>query len=91
MNTVFDPLRLSTVSLDVAVAQRGTPQDIAQRQRTRLALLMEATLRGSRLYQRLWPAGTTAQTPLQQLPVVTRALFDCPGSHTPHIRKYTAL
>lgn len=52
MNTVFDPLRLSTVSLDVAVAQRGTPQDIAQRQRTRLALLMEATLRGSRLHQR---------------------------------------
>ena len=73
MNTVFDPLRLSTVSLDVAVAQRGTPQDIAQRQRTRLALLMEATLRGSRLYQRLWPAGTTAHTPLEQLPVVTRA------------------
>ena len=73
MNTVFDPLRLSTVSMDVLAAQRGTPQGIAQRQRTRLALLMEATLRGSRLYQRLWPAGTTAHTPLQQLPVVTRA------------------
>ena len=72
MNTVFDPLRLSTVSMDVLAAQRGTPQGIAQRQRTRLSQLMAATLRGSRLYQQLWPAGTTAHTPLEQLPVVTR-------------------
>ena len=72
MSTVFDAMRLSSVSMDVAAAQRGSPQGIVQRQRSRLALLMESTLRSSRLYRSLWPAGTTAQTPLEQLPVVTR-------------------
>lgn len=72
MHTVFDPLRLSSVSLDVMAINRGAPQAILQRQQTRLAQLIESTLRGSRLYQSLWPAGTSAQTPLEQLPVVTR-------------------
>ena len=73
MSTVFDALRLSTVSLDVAAAQRGTPQEIARRQQIRLGALLEATLQGSRLYRSLWPAGTTPATVLEQLPVVTRA------------------
>lgn len=73
MHTVFDPLRLSSISLDVMAVNRGTPQAILQRQHTRLAQLIESTLRGSRLYQSLWPAGTCAQTPLEQLPVVTRS------------------
>lgn len=73
MNAVFDPVRLSAVCMDVAAAQRGTPEGIAQRQQTRLAALIEATLRGSRLYRALWPAGTSARTPLQQLPPVGRA------------------
>ncbi|MGP1681832.1 MAG: phenylacetate--CoA ligase family protein, partial [Giesbergeria sp.] len=73
MSTVFDALRLSTVSLDVAAAQRGTPQEIARRQQIRLAALLESTLQGSRLYRSLWPAGTTPATALEQLPVVTRA------------------
>ena len=72
MSAVFDPVRLSSVSMDVLAAQRGTPQGIAQRQQTRLAALLEATLRGSSLYRSLWPAGTTAHTPLQQLPPVQR-------------------
>lgn len=73
MRTVFDPLLLSSLSMDVMAVNRGTPQGIAQRQQTRLAQLLEATLQGSRLYRSLWPAGTTAQTPLEQLPVVTRS------------------
>ena len=60
MNAVFDPVRLSAVCMDVAAAQRGTPEGIAQRQRTRLAALLQATLRGSRLYRALWPAGASA-------------------------------
>ena len=72
MNVLFDPIRLSTMSLDVVEAGRDTPQGIAQRQKTRLAALLESTLRGSRLYRALWPRDTTSHTPLQQLPVVTR-------------------
>ncbi|SEQ79189.1 phenylacetate--CoA ligase family protein [Giesbergeria anulus] len=72
MHTVFDPLRLSSISMDVMAVNRGTPQGIVQRQQARLAQLLEATLRGSRLYRSLWPAGTTANTPLEQLPMVTR-------------------
>ena len=72
MSAVFDPVRLSGVALDVAAAQRGTPEGIAQRQQTRLAALIESTLRGSRLYRALWPAGTSARTPLQELPPVGR-------------------
>ena len=73
MSAVFDALCLSQVSLDVAAAHRGTPQGIVQRQQTRLAALLESTLRGSPLYRRLWPVGTTPGTALDALPVVTRA------------------
>lgn len=73
MSPVFDPVRLSGVSLDVSAAQRGTPEALAQRQQNRLAALIESTLRGSSLYRALWPAGTRACTPLQQLPPVGRA------------------
>ena len=98
MSAVFDPLRLSMVSLDVAAAHRGTPQGIAQRQQTRLAALIESTLRGSRLYRSLWPAGTTPGTALEQLPMVTRAQlmadFDGwvtdPHLHFDALRAFTA-
>jgi len=72
MHTVFDPLRLSSISMDVMAVNRGTPQGIVQRQQTRLAQLLESTLRGSSLYRSLWSKSTTACTPLEQLPVVTR-------------------
>ena len=72
LGAVFDPLRLSSVSMDVAAAQRGTPEGIAQRQRSRLAALIESTLRESSLYRTLWPADTTASTPLAALPPVQR-------------------
>lgn len=72
MSAVFDLLRLSTVSLDVMAAQRGGTLGIAQRQQVRLQQLLDATLRGSRLYQEMLPPGTTASVPLEQWPVVTR-------------------
>jgi phenylacetate-CoA ligase len=73
MNPVFDLLRLSTVSLDVMAAQRGSRLGIAQRQRVRLVQLLDAALRGSRLYQELWGPGVCSSTPLERLPVVTRS------------------
>lgn len=72
MSPVFDLLRLSSVSMDVMAAQRGTAQGIAQRQQVRLSQVLWAALRDSRLYQELMPRGTDARTPLDQLPVVTR-------------------
>lgn len=73
MSRVFDPLRLSAVSLDVMAVNRGTPADVEARQRRRLQRVVEAALRGSRLYRQLFPAGATSATPLQSLPPVTRA------------------
>lgn len=72
MSPVFDLLRLSSVSMDVMAAQRGTAQGIAQRQQGRLSQVLSAALRDSRLYQELMPRGTDARTPLDQLPVVAR-------------------
>jgi len=98
MSTVFDLLRLSRISLDVMAAQRGSAQAIVQRQRSRLAELLETTLRHSRLYQQRMPAGTNASTPLEQLPTVTRAElmegFDDwvtdPRLHLDELRAFTA-
>lgn len=72
MTTVFDPLRMSAVSLDVMAVNRDSAQGVARRQQARLALLLDAALAGSRLYRQLLAARTTARTPLQNLPVVTR-------------------
>ena len=98
MSAVFDPLRLSLVSMDVTAAHRGTPAGIVQRQQTRLAALLKSTLRGSRLYRALWPTGTTPATALDQLPMVTRAQlmanFDDwvtdPQLHLEALRAFTA-
>ena len=72
MSTVFDPLRLSAVSMDLMAVNRGTPQGITERQQARLAQLITSTLHGSRLYQKFWSGSTTGQTPLYKLPFVTR-------------------
>ena len=71
MAPVFDPLRLSAVSLDVLTAGRATPGAIAVRQKARLSRVLAAALRGSALYrERL--KGLGPATPLAALPVVTR-------------------
>jgi len=72
MPTLFDPLSLSAVALDVLAAQRGSAQGIEERQRLRLARVLDAALHGSRLYRAHWPQGATAATSLSALPMVSR-------------------
>lgn len=72
MSMVFDPLRLSAVALDVVAASHATPAAIAARQTQRLARLLEAARRGSRLYRERLAGKALASTPLSALPVVTR-------------------
>ncbi|NDP38050.1 MAG: phenylacetate--CoA ligase family protein [Rhodoferax sp.] len=72
MRTVFDPLRLSAVALDVLASGRATPDAIAARQQSRLAHLLDAAVRGSRIFrERL--QGMPPATPLSALPVLGRA------------------
>jgi phenylacetate-CoA ligase len=74
---LFDPLRLGTVALDVLAATRARPQDIAARQAGRLAQLLEAAVRGSRLYRELYRAPLRGRKPadvaLSELPRVTKS------------------
>lgn len=72
MPTLFDPLSLSAVALDVLAAQRGSAQGIEERRRLRLARVLDAALHGSRLYRAHWPQGATAATSLSALPMVSR-------------------
>ena len=71
---MFDPLRLSAVSLDVMAAGRATPGQVAARQATRLAQLLDSARNRSAFYRRRLPerphAGGAAA--LATLPVVTR-------------------
>lgn len=61
----YDPWRAAGVSLDVLAAARATPAALAQRRDARLRALLEAALRGSRLYrERL---GGDAATPLDRI------------------------
>jgi len=73
MTTVFDPLRLAAVALDVLASGRAAPDAIAARQKTRLAHLLEATVRGSRLYRERLQGTTPATLALSALPVLERA------------------
>ncbi|MDF1481425.1 phenylacetate--CoA ligase family protein [Extensimonas sp. H3M7-6] len=72
MHNLLDPLSLSAVALDVLAVQRGSVQGLEARQRLRLAHVLDAALRGSRLYREHWPRGATAATPLAALPMVSR-------------------
>lgn len=71
MAVVFDPLRLSAVSLDVLAAGRGPPAALALRQKARLANVVAAALRGSAFYRRRYK-GLSATAALSALPVVRR-------------------
>lgn len=72
MTAVFDPLQLSATALDVMSAGRARSEDIAERQRKRLTLLINAARRDSPLYRRRL-AGLSADTAaLSALPIVTR-------------------
>ncbi len=71
MSPVFDPMRLSAVSLDVLAASRGNADAIAQRQQVRLQRLVQAAQRDSVFYAQHLQA-VMAGAPLAQLPMVTR-------------------
>lgn len=73
MTTVFDPLRLGAVALDVLASGRAAPDAIAARQKTRLAHLLDATVRGSPLYRERLQGKTPATLALSALPVLDRA------------------
>lgn len=72
MSTVFDPVRLGAVALDVVAASHATPDGIAARQTRRLARLLDAAQRGSRLYRERLKGRAVDSTPLHALAVVTR-------------------
>ena len=47
MSTVFDPLRMGAVSLDMLVCGRASQPDLAGRQHARLRALLAAAVRGA--------------------------------------------
>lgn len=51
MYSCFDPWLTASDALDAVAAGRGTPQGLAERQRRRLAALLEAAARGSPFYR----------------------------------------
>lgn len=98
MISVFDPLRLGAVALDVLVSGRATPDALAARQQARLAQLLDAAMRGSPVYRERLHGKVPGTTPLSALPMVSRselmARFDDwvtdPELKLAHLRVFTA-
>lgn len=72
MTTVFDPLRLAAVALDVATCACATPASIELRRQTRLAQLLDAAARGSPLYRERLHGQTSSTVILSTLPRVSK-------------------
>lgn len=72
MTSVFDPLRLGPVALDVLASGRATPSALAARQRSRLVALLNAAVRGSVLYRERLQGRAPSAWPLHALPKVSR-------------------
>jgi phenylacetate-CoA ligase len=90
MSPVFDPLRQGAVAWDILQAGSGGAAGIAERQKTRLAALLEVARNDSAFYRRHLGRDLRADTPLDALPVVTRheLMQDFDGWVTdPHIRR----
>ena len=60
MSAYFDPWRATAIAADVMLVSRATPVAVAQRQSSRLAVLLEAARRDSPLYRERLPHGGTA-------------------------------
>ncbi|MEO8119620.1 MAG: phenylacetate--CoA ligase family protein [Rhodoferax sp.] len=74
MTSVFDPLRLGAVTLDVLACGHATPDALAARQKARLAKLFDAAVRGSRFYrERLSGLPLDNSMLLSALPSVSRS------------------
>jgi phenylacetate-coenzyme A ligase PaaK-like adenylate-forming protein len=72
MPPVFDPLRLSAVSMDVLSAGRALPEALATRQKVRLQALLQGVLCDSPFYQQHL-RGVDSSMPLSALRPVTRS------------------
>lgn len=70
--SIFDPLRFSSVSVDVLASGRATAQALAERQSSRLSMLITAAQRDSRFYREHLHGIVPGITPLNQLPPVSR-------------------
>ena len=100
-NPVFDPLRLTAVSLDVQAVQRLGAAGIRARQASRLRALVRAAQQRSRLYRESLPAvlpESEGQIELAALPVVHKKQlmqrFDDwvadPDIHQPELQEFMA-
>lgn len=95
MNAVFDPLHLQAAILDVMAAGRVSPALLHQRQRLRLARLLDAARAGSAFYRQRLPRRGDS---LRHVPPVTRgelmAHFDTwvtdPSLRLDELRAFTA-
>lgn len=72
MTSVFDPLRLGAVALDVLVSGRAAPEALAARQQARLAKLLDAAARGSKFYCERLHGKTPGTASLSALPKVSK-------------------
>lgn len=68
----FDPWLSCRLAADVAAVSRGNAAALAQRQRQRLAALLQTAARRSALYEHVLRGRDPAAVPLQQLPVVRK-------------------
>jgi len=72
MNSIFDPMLMSAVSLDLMPSGRFGAEAMAVRQRIRLTQLLEAAQRGSPLYRERMQGLALSATELSDLPVVCK-------------------
>jgi len=73
----FDPLRSSAVSLDVIAVSRSRAAAVRERQKTRLAALLEAAAAGSTLYRKRLARAAPGATPLADIaPTGKRELME---------------
>ena len=74
---IFDPLRFSSVSMDVLVGGRALARALSELQSARLGMLIATAQRESRFYREHLKDIVPGLTPLNQLPPVSRhALMD---------------
>lgn len=63
-------LSAGSIALDVLTASHLDPSDIAKRRESRLARLLDSTLRGSAFYRRKWRGCDVSAAGFERLPVV---------------------
>lgn len=72
MLPIFDPLRFSSVSMDVLSCGHARAEALAARQKTRLNTLLDVSMRESRFYRDHLREVTPGSTPLSSMPSVSR-------------------